>query len=662
MMVDGRRRMPRRTIHLDFHTGPEVPDVGAEFDPDEFASTFATAGVDSVTVFAKCHHGHLYYLTDRAERHPNLRSGLDLLGSQIEALHAQGIRAPIYISVQCDEYAANTHPDWIALHEDLRQVKRATSAFEAGWQILDMSSPYQEYLAEQVAEVLGRFAPVDGIFLDMCWDQPSASKWAIDGARQAGLDPRDAEHRARYARQNAHAYMARFRDMIEPSLSEDTAMGVWFNSRPRTNLSEEKQYLRHVEIEALPTGGWGYSYLPYVARFTRPQGLPGISQTGRFHYSWGDNAALKPQAALKYECSQILSHGFSSGVGDLLHPSGRMNQETYRLIGSVYSHIKACEPFVTGGENLDEVALVVDPELGDSPGPAVLGAVRALQQLRQQFDVIAPNADLGPYRVVILPETTQADESLKASLRKFVQGGGGLIVVGPAALDEAGKPILDELGIEVDGPSPFTHVFLHPEGPLEQATAPYNTVIYERGFRMTARDGAEVLCGVIEPYFERTYEHFSGHSYTPPRTTQSEYAAVVRSGNVITWAVPVFQSFGLHANVPYRELLGGCLDLVLPDPLVRVGGPAHLETSVVRTDDGTAVHLISFLPSRQAENLDLVHDPFPVIDAPVSVRLDSAPQSATLQPSGQELKFTYHNGYAHTTATVTDGHALVVFS
>jgi hypothetical protein len=662
MMVEGSSRMPRRTIHLDFHTGPQVPDVGAEFDAEDFAATFAAADVDSVTVFAKCHHGQLYYATDRPERHPNLKPGLDLLGSQIEALHARGIKAPIYISVQCDEYAANTHPEWLALHDDLRQVKRATSAFEAGWQIMDMSSPYQEYLAEQVSEVLARYGPIDGMFLDMCWDQPSSSKWAIDGARKAGLDPRDPEHRARYARQNALAYMGRFRDLIEPALSPDTAMGVWFNSRPRTNLGQEKQFLRHVEIEALPTGGWGYSYLPYVARFTRPQGLPGISQTGRFHYSWGDNAALKPAAALKYECSQILSHGFSGGVGDLLHPTGRMNQETYRLIGSVYSHIKACEPFVAGGENLDEVALVVDPELGDNPGPAVLGAVKALQQLRQQFDVIAPHADLSPYRVVVLPETTQADDQLKAALREFVSGGGGLLVAGPAALDEAGQPILDELGIDVEGPSPYTHVFLHPQGPLEQATAPYNTVIYERGFRMTPRDGAQVLCGVIEPYFERTYEHFSGHSYTPPRPEASPYAAVVRSGRVITWAVPVFQSFGLHANVPYRELLGGCLDLLLPDPLVRVGGPAHLETSVVRTEGGTAVHLISFLPSRQAENLDLVHDPFPLLEVPVAARLDQAPASATLQPAGQELEFTYDNGYAQTTVTVADGHALVVFS
>ena len=72
---------PRRMIHLDFHTGPAIPDVGSEFEPEEFAQQFVEARVDSVTVFAKCHHGHLYYNTDRPERHPGLAKGLDLLGA-----------------------------------------------------------------------------------------------------------------------------------------------------------------------------------------------------------------------------------------------------------------------------------------------------------------------------------------------------------------------------------------------------------------------------------------------------------------------------------------------------------------------------------------------------------------------------------------------------
>lgn len=650
---------PRRTVHLDFHTGPDIPDVARDFDPEAFARTFAEAHVDSVTVFAKCHHGNLYFTTDRPERHPHLPPDLDLLGEQITALHARGIRAPIYLSVQVDEHAANAHPEWVALTDELRQVKWGASAFAAGWQILDMSSPYQEHVAEQIAEVLRRFAPVDGMFLDMCWDQPSASKWAIQGARRQGLDPADPADRDRYARALAHSYMERFRDMIEPALHPDSAMGVWFNSRPKTNLHEEKKFLRHVEIESLPTGGWGYANLPYVGRFVRPLGLPTLSHTGRFHRSWGDNAGLKPAAALKYECCQILSRGLTCGIGDLLHPRGRPHEETYALIGSVYAHIEACEPFVVGGRVQAEVALVVDPELGDDPGSAGIGAVRALQQLRQQFDIVPPTADLGRYRLVLVPESTRIDGRLRTALADFVQNGGGLIVSGDAALDEDGRPALPELGITVHGDSPYSHVFLRPFDGLLPTR--FDTVMYERGFRMTPAHGARALCGVVEPYFERSYLHFSGHSYTPPNEL-SRYAAIVQNGSAITFAVPLLRAFGEHANVPYRELLGACVDRLLPRPMLRAGGPVHLETSVVRKEDTTVVHLLSYVPARHGEGLDLVHDPFPFLDVPVAVRLDAPPISVTTQPAGEPLEFSYEDGYATTRVTCSDGHTMLVFT
>lgn len=71
-----RPYIPQRHVHLDFHTGPAVPDVGADFDPDTFAEPFVQAGVDSVTVFGKCHHGHLYWDTEHGARHPSLPAGL----------------------------------------------------------------------------------------------------------------------------------------------------------------------------------------------------------------------------------------------------------------------------------------------------------------------------------------------------------------------------------------------------------------------------------------------------------------------------------------------------------------------------------------------------------------------------------------------------------
>ena len=92
----------QRQIHLDFHTSPHIPGIGAAFNAREFAETYKKAHVDSVTVFAKCHHGHLYFPTKHPARHPHLKPGLDLCGEQIEALHRIGIRAPVYISVLFD--------------------------------------------------------------------------------------------------------------------------------------------------------------------------------------------------------------------------------------------------------------------------------------------------------------------------------------------------------------------------------------------------------------------------------------------------------------------------------------------------------------------------------------------------------------------------------
>jgi hypothetical protein len=663
-----RFSFPRRTIHLDFHTGPDIPDVGSDFDPEQFARTFKDAHVDSVTVFAVCHHGHSYYDTDHSSRHPGLRKGFDLTGAQVKALHGAGIKAPIYISCQVNEFAARNHPDWVAINPDGSLAKRfprdwehtGRPTLEAGWYVMDMSGPYQDYIAEQIQEVLDRYHPVDGIFLDMCWDQPSVSKWAIEGMLAQKMDPRDETDRVRYAREVAHGYMGRFSAMVESSCKGADHMGIWFNSRPKTNLHVEKKFLRHVEIEALPTGGWGYAYFPYVARFVRPLALPTLSHTGRFFRSWGDNASLKPEAALRYECCQILSQGMTGGVGDLLHPSGKLQEPVYDLIGRVYSHIESCEALVEGAKLLSEIALLVNADLGDSPGPAGLGATRALQQLKQQFDVVPPLARLDSYRVVIVPETTRVDEELAGKLEAYVEAGGGLVFVGPAAIDDEGRPVLAAQGISTHGASPFTRTFLRAGRAVGAGIPDYDHVMYEPGFRMKPLKGAQSLVRVVEPYFERSYRHHSGHSYTPPAKLSS-FSAVVRNESVITFSVPILEAYGKHAPPVYRRLLGNCLNLLLPEPLVRCEGPSGLETTVMRKGKTTIVHLLSFCPERRAEGLDIVEEPFPLVKVPISVRLENAPKVGRLEPQGVELGFTYENGRATTDVTLCDGHGMLVF-
>ena len=73
-----------RAVHLDFHTSEEIPGIGAEFDPGEFARTLKAARANPICCCARCHHGWIYSPSElHPERvHPHLQTVL--LGQQIE--------------------------------------------------------------------------------------------------------------------------------------------------------------------------------------------------------------------------------------------------------------------------------------------------------------------------------------------------------------------------------------------------------------------------------------------------------------------------------------------------------------------------------------------------------------------------------------------------
>ena len=652
--------LPFRQVHLDFHTGPDIPDVGSAFDAHEFARTMKRAHVNSATVFAKCHHGHLYYNTKRPERHPGLRRGLDLLGRQVEALHREGIRAPIYVSVQCDEYAANAHPEWLARNADTSQVKWGKSVFTPGWQILDMSSPYQDCVAEQLAEVLRLFKPVDGIFLDMCWDQPSCSKWAIDGMRKVDLNPESEADRQAYARQVSAAYMKRYHRMIKKS---NPAATVYFNSRPLSELPSDIAVQTQVEIEALPTGGWGYMYFPKNVRYARGFGRPYLGMTARFHKSWADFGGLKPYAALEYETSQMMAHGAACSIGDQLHPRGVLDRAAYERIGDVYQRVAQREDWLVGATSVAQIGVV---RVSDSGGyfatkGAEEGAVRMLAQLKQQFDLVDATGPLAKYDLLILPDEVRLDGPAVQRIRAYLRDGGAILASGLSGLSEDGtKALLPELAIKPQGSSPYQVTYIRFGRQVDSDVPPTDHVMYEKGLRVTPARGAEVLARVVEPYFNRTWDHFSSHNQTPGDRV-SRYAAAVRKGRVAYIPYPIFGAFGKHGSQAYRLLVRNILDLLLPEALLRVEAPTSTETTVTRQGRRTIVHLLQYCPERRGENMDLVEDIVPLHNVPLSLKLAKRPHRVYIAPQETSLEFTYAEGRVGTTLPELAGHAMIVF-
>ena len=650
--------LPTRQIHLDFHTGPDIPDVGAAFDAEVFGEMLEEARVNSITLFAKCHHGMLYHATKHPARHPALPKGLDLLGEQLEVCRQRGIRAPIYLSVQCDDYAAQTEPGWRVVNEKGQWMG---APFDATWHIVDMSSPYQDYLADQIADVMRHYAPVDEIFLDMCWDQVSCSPSAIAGMQKQNLNPANPDDRTRYARIVSHGYMARYNRLVK-DLGRGRVTPIWFNSRAKVHLPADRKFIRHIEIEALPTNLlWGYSYFPINVRYARTFGLPYLGMTGRFHKDWADFGGLKPKAALLYECAQMLAHGASCSIGDQLHPRGTLDRAAYRLIGDVYRHVEACEPWCRNTTPLTDIAVLRNLNAGYAItyGEALDGTLKVLQQLRQQFDYLSADDSFDPtgYKVLVVSADIILTDVMVNTIRQYIRNGGSVLIEAPAALRN-GKPLFPEGGLRAHGDSPYTVTYLRFSQDFSPAVTDTDHVMYERSVRLTATRGAQALGRVVEPYFERAWNHFSSHHQTPA-DRPSKFAVAVQKGRMITLAYPCFKTYASHANLPARQLVGACLDRLLPLPLTKFTGPSHVEVTVNRQNKRTIVHVLSFCPQRRTPINDICEDIWPLVDAKLAVRLAKKPNRVTLEPSGEELPFTWVAPYAQLTLNSTRGHDLI---
>lgn len=657
--------LPFRQVHLDFHTSPDIPGVGADFDPREFVATLQAARVNSITVFAKCHHGYSYYPTQVGTPHPHLTR--DLLGEMIEACHAAGIRAPVYTTVTWDELAWATHPEWRQVSASGGTAGPAGSPLRPGWKNLCMNTGYADYVIAQIEELLGRYE-VDGLFVDITRyvGGPCICATCLPQMLERGVDPEDPEQLARFALESERRFMRRCTAAIR-AIRPDA--GIFYNSRlrvegdPELGNRAELDDFTHLEIESLPGGFWGYDHFPLYARYFETFGRPLVAMMGRFHTTWGDFGGLRNRAALEFECFQALAHGAVCSIGDQLHPRGRLDAAVYRRIGEVYAEVERREAHVAGSVSLPDIG-VITAKGGVRESltvPADIGALHALEQLKHQFHVLDKGCDLSPYRVVVLPDAVSVDAALAQRLRDYVAGGGRLLVTGSSGLDQAAGAFVigDLLGARYVGPAPFAPDYLALGPELARGLEEFDFVCEQPGLQIEALPGAEVLARSGEPYFNRTWRHFCSHQYTPLERV-SDQPAALRNGNVIYIARPLFSEYAETARRAHREVIGNALRLLLPQPRV---GEHNLPTTAIvtvrRQGGDLVVHLLHYVHQRRGRHLDIIEDVLPLHDVEVSVRAERRPSEVRLVPEDAPADWEWRDGYVRLRVPRVQGYQIV---
>ena len=645
-----------RQVHLDFHTGEHIPGVGSRFDRQQFQEALRLGCVDSITVFSKCHHGWAYHPSKANVMHPTL--SFDLLGAQIEAAHAIGVKTPVYLSAGFDEKLAREHADWL-----LRSRPGVEPDFSvAKYHLFCLNTPYLDILLDQIREVCENY-DADGIFLDIVGVKPCCCRRCSEELARMGRSPEDPAAVLALAEKTYANFTARSRETVD---SVKPGLPLFFNAghipRGRRDLARMNT---HLELESLPTGGWGYDNFPLTARYVQRLGMEYLGMTGKFHGGWGEFGGFKHPNALRYEVSLAAAHGAASSVGDQLHPCGEMDMATYQLIGAAYSELRDKEPWLQGVTPVAEVALLSLEAYHNAYDPGApkekcvdAGAARILLEGKYLFDVVDVESDLSPYRVLILPDQIRITPDLKEKVDAFLAAGGKLLATGQGGLYRETDDFAFDFGAEYMGESALQPCYFAPDGEME-GLYPSAYVLYQPGQDVAVTDGA-VLGQLHKPYFNRTPEHFCSHRHTPNEKEPTGAGMVAgRDGIYISWQV--FAEYAETGSLIAKRMVQQALDRLLgEDKLLKTDLGAQGVVTLMEQSDCYVNHLLYVVPVKRGSGVEIVEDIQPVRDVQVSLNLREKIRRVYLAPQGEELPFRRENGRILFTLPRLECHQMVV--
>lgn len=651
-----------RQIHLDFHTGEKIPGIGSRFDKKQFQTALKTGHVNSITIFSKCHHGWAYHPSEANEIHPHL--DFDLLGAQIEAAHEIGVKTPVYLSAGLDEKLATRHPEWLVRDKN-NQTTWVKDFLTAGYHKFCMNTPYLDYLMEQIKEVCRNY-DADGIFLDIVGVQPCYCTNCINTLRAEGKDPSDETAILELAERTYANYARKCREAVD---SVKPGLPLFQNSGHIRAGRRDLAYVNtHLEVESLPTGGWGYDHFPLSARYIQNLGMDYLGMTGKFHTTWGEFGGFKHPNALRYEAALSAANGAKCSIGDQLHPTGEMDMATYKLVGEAYKELEEKEEWLDHVTQTADVAMLSCEAYTGTFGSGQVGkntstdagVARILLEGKYLFDVIDFESDMNNYKVIILPDFERITPDLKEKLDAFLANGGKILATGKSGLYSDKDAFAFDFGVDYVGESEYNPSYLRPMFEMEGL---YETsyIMYSKA-EVTALTTGNMLGKQENPYFNRTAEHFCSHRHTPnSEEVAGPGMAEGKDGIYISWQV--FSEYAEKGSLILKRIVQYALDKLLGDSKTlktNLGAQGVVTLMEQKEENRYINHLLYAVPVKRGNGIEIIEDIVPVHNINVELKLPKTIKNAYLAPQREALPFTQENGTVSFVVEKVDCHQMVV--
>lgn len=633
------KQFPKRQIHMDFHTSPDIMGIGCRFNKQQFQAALKAGHVDSITVFAKCHHGYCYYPTNVGTMHPGL--DFDLTGSIIEAAHEIGVRAPVYITAGWSDLDARNHPEWIVrtmdgkLSSTFTKEKNRAEGIEkpmgdCAWDHMCLNDgTYCQHIYEITEEVCKRYPELDGLFYDITLvNLPCYCEECTRGMLELGLNPKLDEDGRKYYLIKRQEFQRKCTAILRKYHPNGT---IFFNSGGADiSNGPHHQFQTHFEMEDLPTAWGGYDCMPVRAKYFSHKGKPYIGMTGKFHLGWGEFGGYKCKEALKFEIASMAMYGAGSSVGDHMHPDGEMEMQTYENIGYAYEYQEKIAPFCFNGEPTARLGLVMSRNTKDMENLSKL-----LMEYQIDFEIVFDN-NYSLFDTVIVAENDLLDNNGIMALKEYISDGGKVLFYGNS-LVRNGSFCIDCGAEYISEPvNDCDYLVCSIENKFELPNAPMLCMLPAHQIRTVDCD---VLGYTLQPYFNRTGQHFCGHKNTPYNKDGDKQAAIIRKGNVVYMAHSMPELYAMEGSLYHKRYFMMALkQLYNGGPLTIQGIGSEGRATMMRQSalNRYCINMVYASPSKRGKAY-IIEDILPVYNIKLILDVPEKINKAYLGLSGEEL-------------------------
>lgn len=647
---------------LDMHIGDDRPEYMSEFSAENYLKMLKLGNIQVAMIYLQSHIGVCNWPTKTGKIHNHFNSEPDEIKRLIDMCRKDGINVVGYYSLNFNQWAHDTHPEWRMLEANGKS-QRENQKMERAGLCCPNNKDYREFVFRQIDEMLDYFQ-LDAIFFDMlywpqtCYCDHCRKRYKTETGREFPDETTCSFQEKIQLLDAKAAWMGEWAETVTAyvkSIKPDLA--VEHNSSASTNGFEHCCRDR-VAAASEYVGGdlyGGTLEQAFVCATYRniTTNQPFEYMTGRCTPNLMAHTVNKSRDELEQQIMITCAHHGAFLAIDAIDPVGTMDERFYRLLGELYEKEAKYEPYLKG-ELIENVGLFFNLDSavnmqGDDSGAkflhfktvawecenrtASISAAKHLIALHIPYGITTKsNKDAwDKYPVIVAPAINRLEPDVEEALIKYVEKGGNLYFSG------CQQPRLFETLI---GGNPVKYsgtmkAYMYPVGAGESLMPDYNEK-YPLPFDMSVPfvegiDRENVLAYIKTAYTDRGDGRSCSSFHSDPPGIATKYPAMVEKtygkGKVFWCAGPV----EFHKAPDYREIFGKILRRLVGTPYT-VSSTANSMVEIVSFKEGNRINI-------SAVNMVEPGQLFTLPPFTVTVRCDAPVKSVKHLPSEEEIPF-----------------------